>query len=176
MAAAAPRTLNRPHSFTADVVIPEGGADGVLLSFGGSDGGFSFYVQDGKLCYLHNYVALDYFYVKAGQKLPSGAHLLSMQFEPTGKPDIKNGKGVPAKVTLLVDGESVATGQLPYTVPIRLGQGGSMLVGKDSGSSVCPEYHAPFPFSGKLKRVIVELSGEAVVDHEAEMKVYLRKQ
>lgn len=176
VAAAAPKTLNRPHSFTADVVIPDGGADGVLLSFGGNDGGFSFYVQDGKLCYLHNYVALDYFYVKAETKLPSGAHLLSMQFEPTGKPDLKNGKGVPAKVTLLVDGKPVATGQLPYTVPNRLGQGGAMLVGRDSGSPVNPKYKPPFPFAGTLKRVIVDLSGEAVSDHEAEMKIYLRKQ
>ncbi len=176
VAAAAPRTLNRPHSFTAEVVIPDGGADGVLLSFGGNDGGFTFYVQDGKLCYLHNYLALDYFYVKAPDLLPSGSHFLSMQFEPTGKPDFRNGKGVPGKVTLLVDGAAVASSDLPYTVPIRLGQGGAMLVGQDSGAPVNPEYKPPFRYEGKLKRVIVDVSGEAVVDHEAEMKVYLRKQ
>lgn len=148
----------------------------MLLSFGGNDGGFSFYVQDGKLCYLHNYLALDYFYVKAKDKLPAGKHMLSMQFEPTGKPDVKNGKGVPAKVTLLVDGKSIADGKLPYTVPVRLGQGGAMLVGMDSGAPVNPEYKPPFKFTGDLKRVIVDLSGEAVIDHEAEMKIALAKQ
>lgn len=176
VAAAAPKILNRPHSFTAEVEAPEAGADGVLLSFGGNDGGFSFYVQNGKLCYLHNYLAIDYFYVKADTPLPAGKHFLSMQFEPTGKPDMKNGKGVPAKVTLLVDGKPVATDQLPHTVPIRLGQGGAMLVGMDSGSPVCPEYKPPFKYQGRLRRVIVDLSGEAVVDHEAEMRAFMRKQ
>ena len=48
--------LNRPHSITADVEIPKGGAEGVLLSQGGDEGGYSFYVQDGKLRYVYNYV------------------------------------------------------------------------------------------------------------------------
>jgi arylsulfatase len=176
VAAAAAKTLNRPHSFTAEVEIPKDGADGVLLSMGGNDGGFSFYVQDGKLCYLHNYVALDYFYVKAKDKLPAGKHFLSMQFEPTGKPDIKNGKGVPAKVTLLVDGKPIVTGEMPHTVPNRLGQGGAMIVGADPGAPVNPEYKPPFKFTGTLKRVIVDVSGEHVVDHEAEMRVAMAKQ
>lgn len=176
VAAAAPKTLNRPHSFVAEVDIPEGGADGVLLSFGGNDGGFTFYVQDNRLCYLHNYLALDYFYVKASDPLPEGRHLLGMQFEPTGKPDIKHGKGVPGRVTLLLDGAPIATGELPHTVPIRLGQGGAMLVGQDSGAPVNPEYTPPFRYAGQLERVIVDVSGEPTVDQQAEMKAYLRKQ
>ncbi len=176
VAAAAPKTLNRPHSFTAEVNIPEGGANGVLLSMGGNDGGFSFYVQDGKLCYLHNYLALDYFYVKAEDPLLPGKHFLSMQSVPTGKPDIAHGKGAPAKVTLLVDGKAVAERELPYTIPLRAGQGGAMIVGVDAGSPVSPEYKPPFKFTGELKRVIVDVSGESVSDHEAEMKAWLRKQ
>ena len=176
VSAAAPKILNRPHSFVAEVEIPPGGADGVLLSFGGNDGGFSFYVEHGKLCYLHNYLALDYFYVKAERALPEGRRSLGMQFTPTGQPDVKRGKGVPAKVTLLVDGEPVASSQLPYTVPIRLGQGGAMLVGQDAGSPVNPQYKPPFKYAGRIKRVIVDLSGEPVVDHEAEMRAFMRKQ
>lgn len=175
-AAAAPRTLNRPHSFVAEVQIPPGGADGVLLSFGGNDGGFTFYVQDNRLCYLHNYLALDYFYVKSDAILPEGPHLLGMQFEPTGKPDLKHGKGVPATVTLLLDGEPIAQGALPHTVPIRLGQGGALVVGMDNGAPVNPEYQPPFRYAGTLKRVIVDVSGEAVTDQQAEMRAYLRKQ
>ena len=53
---AAPKVLNRPHSITADVEIPEQGAEGVLLSQGTAAGGYSFYVKDGKLHYVHNYV------------------------------------------------------------------------------------------------------------------------
>ncbi len=176
VAAAAPKTLNRSHSFTAEVEVPKTGADGVLLSMGGNDGGFSFYVQEGKLCCLHNYLALDYFYVKAKDLLPSGKHFLSMQSETIGKPDVAHGKGAPAKITLLVDGKAIATGKLPYTIPLRAGQGGAMVVGVDPGSPVNPEYRPPFKFTGSLKRVIVDVSGEGVSDHEAEMRVYLHKQ
>jgi arylsulfatase len=87
--------------------------------------------------------------VKAKDPLPTGPHLLSMQFEPTGKPDIRNGKGVPANVRLLVDGKPIAEGKLPHTVPIRLGQGGAMLVGMDSGAPVNPEYKPPFRYQAR---------------------------
>ena len=71
-AGAAPKILNRQYSITADVDIPETGAEGVLLSFGGNDGGISFYVQNGKLCFVHNYVAVDYTYVKSKDPAPIG--------------------------------------------------------------------------------------------------------
>ena len=64
-AAAAPKILNRPYTITAEVEIPNGGADGVLLSMGGNDGGISLYVQQGKLCFVHNYVALEHYHVKS---------------------------------------------------------------------------------------------------------------
>ena len=57
--------LNRPHTITADVEIPAGGAEGVLLSMGGVDGGFTFFVKDGRLHYTYNYVAADYFRVSS---------------------------------------------------------------------------------------------------------------
>jgi hypothetical protein len=90
-AGAAPRILNRPYSITAEVEVPGTGAEGVLLSVGGNDGGISFYVQHGKLCFVHNYVATEYFYVKSKTSVPSGHHFLSMQFTPTGAPDVATG-------------------------------------------------------------------------------------
>ena len=60
---AGPRLLNRTHSITADVEIPADGAQGALVSFGGVDGGYSFYVKDNKLQYVQNYVARDYLHV-----------------------------------------------------------------------------------------------------------------
>ena len=62
------------------------------------------------------------------------------------------------------------------TTPIRLAQGGAMLVGADTGSSVTPEYAPPFRFSGLIHRVIVDVSGEQVEDYEAQMKIALAKQ
>ncbi len=147
-ASAAPKILNRPYSITAEVEMPKDGAEGVLLSMGGNDGGISFYVQDGKLCFVHNYVALDYYYVKSPDAMPAGRHFLSMEFEPTGKPDVKNGKGAPGVVKLLVDGKEVGHGELPVTTPIRLAQGGAMIVGADPGAPVSPGVQAPIQVHG----------------------------
>jgi hypothetical protein len=173
---AAPKILNRNYSITADVDIPKGGADGVLLSMGGNDGGITFYVQEGKLCFAHNYVTIDYFYVTSDKEIPTGHHFLSMEFTPTGKAEPMKGKGTPGNVTLMVDGKVVGKGKFPVTTPIRLGQGAQMLVGCDSGSSVIPDYDPPFRYKGKIRKVIVDVSGEHVVDHESEMKIALAKQ
>ena len=175
-AAAAPRILNRPFSITAEVEVPDDSAEGVLLSMGGNDGGISFYVQHGRLSYVHNYVGMERFTVTSQSDIPAGHHFLSMEFEPTSKPDFTQGKGTPGTVTLLLDGEAIGTGELPVTTPIRLGQGAAMLVSADAGSTVTPAYTAPFHFSGTLKRVIVDVSGEHVEDYEAQMRVALASQ
>lgn len=99
-----------------------------------------------------------------------------MAFQPTGEAVPKEGKGTPGTVKLLVDGEEVGRAEFPVTTPIRLGQGAQMQVGADAGSAVVPEYTPPFRFTGRLKRVIVDTSGDAVADHEAEMRIALRKQ
>ncbi len=174
-AAAAPKILNRPYAITAEVDAASN-ADGVLLSMGGNDGGISFYVKDGRLCFVFNYLARDHFYVKANTPVPGGRHLLSMEFTPTGRPDPKSGHGTPGTVKLFVDGNEVGSGALPVTTPIRLAQGGAMLVGADCGAAVTPEYEPPFRYAGWIRRVIVDVSGEHVEDYEAQMKVALAKQ
>ena len=63
---AAPMIYNRPYSIEADVDIPAGGAEGVLVAQGGDAGGYTFYVKDGQLCFLYNYVGLDHFEVQGG--------------------------------------------------------------------------------------------------------------
>jgi arylsulfatase A-like enzyme len=175
-AIAAPKILNRPFSITAEVEMPQDGSEGVLLSMGGNDGGISFYVKDGRLCYVHNYVGMNYYYVRTDSDIPGGRHFLSMEFEPTGKPDLAKGKGVPGIVRLFVDGKEIACGDIPVTAPYRLGQGAAMLVGADTGGTVTPDYKSPFHFTGVLKRVIVDIGGEHVEDYEAAMKVALAKQ
>jgi arylsulfatase len=175
-ATAAPKILNRPYSITAEVDVRQGGAEGVLLSMGGNDGGISFYVKNGILCYVYNYMGMDHYYVKSDKEIQGGHHFLSIEFEPTGKPDFASGKGSPGTVKLLVDGIEIGRGDIPVTAPFRLGQGAAMLVGADTGGSVTPEYEAPFHFTGTLKRVIVDVSGKQVEDYEAAMKVVLAKQ
>jgi arylsulfatase len=149
---AAAKLLNRAHSVTAEVEIPAGGAEGVLFSMGGNDGGFSFYVKDKKLRYAYNYVAQDHFYVGASDPVPEGHHFLSFDFAPTGKADPGKGKGTPATVRLLVDGKEVARGDLPVTIPLQLGLGSGAAVGADPGSPTTPEYRPPFKFTGRERQ------------------------
>ena len=173
---AAPRLLNCAHSISVDAVVPEGGAEGVLLSFGGNDGGFSFYVQNGKLTYGYNYVTDAYFKVESPEPLPSGRHIFSFQFDPTGPADFAKGKGTPAKITLLVDGKPVGTGDLPVTIPLSLGLGAGVAVGADPGSPAMPDYKPPFEFTGQVNKVLVDVTGEAVENYEAKMQMYLARQ
>src|SRR5262249_22535125 len=137
---AAPHLVNVAHSVSVHATVPKGGAEGVLFSMGGNDGGFSFYVQDGKLTYGYNYVADQRFKVQSSRPIPEGDHIFSFEFTPTGKPDIAKGKGVPATVTLFVDGTQIGSGNLPVTIPLSLGLAAGISVGADAGSPVMTDY------------------------------------
>jgi arylsulfatase len=76
---AGPNILNRPHSITADAEIPKGGAEGALLSAGDVQGGFSFYVQGGKLHYVYNYVGSAFYHVESDVPVPEGRHKLRFE-------------------------------------------------------------------------------------------------
>jgi arylsulfatase len=173
---AAPKTLNRPHSIHASVEIPEGGAEGVLVSQGGVDGGFSFFVKDDKLRYTYNYVAVERFMFESDSDVPSGKHILSMEFQPTGAPEPLKGKGAPGRLLLFVDGSQVGEGELPVTIPLSMGLAAGVSVGMDSGAPVTEEYVSPFPFTGTLHSVTYDVSGEHVIDHEHEFRMALARQ
>ena len=173
---AAPRLLNRSHSVSVDVTVPEANAEGVLFSMGGNDGGFVFLVQGGRLLYGYNYVAEEFHRIEASQPLPAGRHVLSFQFDPTGPADPANGKGTPARIQLLVDGSPVGEGQLPVTIPLQLGLGAGLAVGQDPGSPALPDYAPPFPFNGTVHKAMVDVSGEALEDKEAMIRMYLARQ
>src|SRR5262249_45351115 len=173
---AAPRLVNVPHSISVHASIPKNGAEGVLFSMGGVDGGFSFYVQGGKLTYGYNYVADQHFKVQSEGGIPEGDHIFSFEFQPTGKADIPKGKGVPANIKLFVDGKRVGVGDLPVTVPLSLGLTAGACVGADAGAPVMTDYKPPFAFTGTVKKVLVDVSGEAIEDKEAQMKMYLARQ
>jgi arylsulfatase len=172
---AAPKILNRPHSINALVDIPEKGAEGVLVSQGGIDGGFTFFIQDGKLRYTYNYVADQRFEI-VGDKVPTGRHALSFEFEPTGDAKPMEGKGAPGKAKLFIDGKPAGEGELPVTIPLIMGLAAGVSIGLDAGAPVTDGYTAPFPFTGTIEKVIYDVSGAHVVDHEAEIRMALARQ
>ena len=173
---AGPRLLNRPHSITADVEIPDEGVEGVLVSFGGTDGGYSMYVQDGKLQYVQNYVARDFLHVVATQPLPAGRHELRFEFEVTGAPDFAHGKGSPGRAQLYIDNALIGEADFPYTTPLSLGLTGGITVGADPGAPVAPFYHSPFAFTGMIHSLTFDLGGELIVDDEAAMRRIMARQ
>ncbi len=172
---AAPKVLNRPHSITADVEIPEQGAEGVLLSQGTAAGGYSFYVKDGKLRYVHNYVGRQLLEVESEDVLPAGKHALRFEFEPTGEPDLSKGAGAPGRLQLYVDGTLVGDADAAITTPFMFNPG-ALTCGANPGSPVTPDYEGPFTFTGTLHSVTLDVSGDLITDPEAELRFHLARQ
>ncbi len=172
---AGPRLLNRPHSITAFVDIPDGGAEGVLASQGTAAGGYSFYIKDNKLHYVHNYVGRSLHSVSTPDALPTGKHELRFEFEPTGKPDLEQGRGAPGRLQLYVDGDLVANAETPVTTPFVLNPG-ALSCGTNPGSPVTPDYTSPFKFTGDLEKVTIDVSGELIHDPEAELRAHMARQ
>jgi arylsulfatase len=168
--------INRAHSITAEVEIPQEGAEGVLLSYGGNEGGYSFYLQNGHLHYAQNVVSAALLEVRSIEPVPAGRHSLRFEFEPTGPADIKAGKGVSGRGQLYVDRTLVGQADFAATVPITYGLGGGVVCGADPGSPVTTAYAPPFVFTGTLEEVTVEVDGELITDTDAEMRLILSRQ
>jgi arylsulfatase A-like enzyme len=172
---AGPRVLNRPHSITADVEIPDVGAEGVLLCQGSAAGGYSLFVKDGKLHYVHNYLGRSLHRVTSPEPVPPGPHKLRFEFEPTGKPDLAHGRGAPGRLQLYIDGKLVAQEQAPVTTPFTLNPGATTC-GANPGSPVTPDYPSPFRFTGTLHTVVVDVSGQLIKDSESEIRMAMARQ
>jgi Sulfatase len=153
---------NRSHVITAEVEIPKGGAEGILLAHGSRFGGYAFYVKKNRLVYAHNFVGIEVYTIKSDATLPDGKATLRFQFTKTGE---NHGKG-----ELFIEGQKVGEGEIPHTVPIAIALAGEGLCcGRDVGMPVTDDYESPFAFSGKIKQVVVELRGLKRRDLEREM-------
>jgi arylsulfatase len=168
--AAAPRLFNRPHSITAEVFIPDGGAEGILITQGSRNAGFAFFVKDRYLQYIHNYVGLESFRLVSNEKIPHGKVSLRYEFEPTGEPDFKKGKGSPGRCQLYIGTKLVGNLEIPYSTPSMFGVLG-LSTGYAAFDSVDPAlYKIPFSFTGEIEKVVIDVSGELIKDDETELK------
>ena len=150
--------LNRSHAITADVVIPDEGAEGVLLAQGGRFAGYSFFVKDSRLHYVHNYIGLQEFSVTSSIDVPAGKATLRFEFQTTAPPDFAQGRGAAGIGRLFIDGRQVGQIEIPMTVPLVFALSGEGLCcGWDSLSPACSVYHDEFPFTGTIRQVVVDV-------------------
>jgi arylsulfatase A-like enzyme len=169
----AARVLNRAHTITADVDLVEGD-EGVVFCHGSNVGGYTLFVQDGRLHYVHNYVGAMELYVGSSEAIPPGRHSLSYQFEPTGAPDLRTGKGTPGHARLFVGDGLVGEADFDVTVPLALGICGGAAVGRNPGSTISEMYAPPYAFTGKIHTVKVTLAAASHHDPEEAKKAEAR--
>lgn len=145
-------TLNfrdRSYSITADVEIPPAGAEGVLLSLGGRFAGFALFAKDNHLHYAYNFFGLERSAVASSDPLPRGPATLRVDFNRTGE---NQGTAV-----LSIGDKQVGQVAVPHTVPLTFGLAEGLTVGRDPSTPVSESYKSPFPFTGKLNKVVMTL-------------------
>ncbi len=149
---AAPDLKNKSFQIKAEVVIPKGGAEGMLLTHGGRFSGYGLYLLKGKPVFLYNLAGVARYSVAAKEALTPGKHTVLFDFKYDGGGIGKGGNG-----TLQVDGKTVATGRIERTLPFRLSLDETLDCGEDTGTPVSEEYRTPFKFTGELTKVTVYL-------------------
>ncbi len=167
---------NKSHTITADVEIPQGGANGVILAQAGRFGGWSLYMKDGKPTYTYNFVGLQRFTVAATSVLPAGKVTIRYEFASDGPGMGKGGIG-----TIFVNGQKVAEGRIEHTQCCAFSADEGADVGMDAGTPVTEDYkEGNNKFTGKINSVTIDLKEMKAVNAEAEQQVvhqaHVRKQ
>lgn len=147
----------RSHTITADIEVSQEGASGVLIANGGSSAGYTLYLDGGVPVYEFNFFGKERYRVAGETPLEPGTHSVKMVYEQA---PFNPGKEVTGgTATLLVDGNEAATGEVTMVVPARYSATETLDIGMDLGSTVSRAYEkeAPFPFSGTINKVTVEL-------------------
>jgi arylsulfatase len=149
----APSILNRSFTITADIDVPHGGGDGMIVTEGGRWGGFGLYLLKGKPVFDYNGLMLAQFRWEGPQPLAAGKHRIVFDFTSDGPGIGRGGSGA-----LRVDGKTVATRTIPKTIAFLLPVDESLDVGVDTRTSVNEaDYQVPFPFIGTINKLTFAL-------------------
>jgi arylsulfatase len=177
-----PFILNASYTITADIEVPQGGAEGIMLTSGGRFGGYGFYLLKGKPVFLWNLVDLERLKWEGPDALAPGKHTVEFDFRYDGLGagtlafNNFSGIGRPGVGTLKVDGKVVATKKMERTMPMILQWDESFDIGSDTLTGVNDaDYKPPFAFTGKLNKLTVridrpQLSPEEIKKLEAAMR------
>jgi arylsulfatase len=151
---------NKSHTVTASITVPESGAAGVIVTQGGSVGGWTLYAHEGRLKYCYNFFGIEHYMITADTPIPPGQHQVRMAFKYDGGGLAKGGE-----VTLYYDGEAVGTGRVDQTEPMAYSADEACDVGADTGSPSSPDYGpTDNKFTGEIDWVQIDI-GDDSQDH-----------
>ena len=164
-----PRVYGRSYDIEAELNLPDGGAEGVIVANADFIGGFGLWVDDkGMLNHTYSFLGVESYRQTATEKIPTGDVIVRMQFmadEP--KP------GTGGQVTLFANDKKIGEGRIPRTVPLAFSTYAGMDIGRDNGLVVDRAYEdkAPYAFTGTVKKVVFDLTPATQEDekklHEA---------
>jgi len=166
---------NKSFSVTAEVDVPEAGANGVIIAQGGRFGGWCVYAKDGKAKFAYNVLGIHLFTTEAESPIPAGKHQVRMEFAYDGGGLAKGGD-----VTLYYDGAPVGAGRVAATQPMIFSADETTDIGYESGTPVTPDYSARSSrFNGKIHWVPLDTGvddNDHYIDPDERFRVAMARQ
>ncbi len=160
-----PSILNSSYTITADIEVPKGGGEGMILTSGGRFAGYGFYLLEGKPVFLWNLLDLERIKWEGADALTPGKHMIEFDFAYEGLGvgtllyNNMSGLGRPGTGTLKVDGKVVATQKMPKSLPMILQWDESFDIGSDTLTGVNDaDYMPPFELTAKLNKLTLEVN------------------
>jgi len=163
----APSILDKDYTITAQVTVPQGGAEGMIVTLGGRFGGYGLYLLRGKPVFDYNLLDLTHYRWEGGplghgllaDALKPGKHTIVFDFKYDGPGPGKGGEGV-----LKVDGNEIARKKIPHTIPLLMAIDETFDVGSDTRTAVNDDYKLPFRFTGTIDKLTFNLGPEQLTD------------
>jgi arylsulfatase len=168
----APSILDKDYTITAEITVPKGGAEGMIVTLGGRFGGYGMFLQKGKPVFVYNLLDMERFRWEGGvggrvgadlfgRALAPGKHTLVFDFKYDGPGPGKGGTGV-----FTVDGKELASKKLEHTIPLIMTIDENMDVGLDTGTGVDDSYKLPFKFTGTIDKLTFKLGPSQMTAEE----------
>ncbi|HEY7673544.1 MAG TPA: arylsulfatase [Gammaproteobacteria bacterium] len=158
---AAPDLKNKSFGISAVVEIPEGGAEGLLMTQGGRFCGVGLYLLDGRPVFTYNLAGVERYTVAGQNALAPGRHVITLDFNYDG-----GGIGKGGQATLSVDRTIVGSARILQTIPFRMSLDETLDIGLDTGTPVSEDYEVPFDFTGTLEVVTIQITEHTLTEEQ----------
>ena len=176
----APDILDKDYTITAEITVPKGGAEGMIVTLGGRFGGYGLYLLKGKPVFTYNFLDMERFRWEGGlglardvlgRALAPGKHTLVFDFKYDGPGPAKGGTGV-----LTVDGKELAKKTIKHTIPLMMTIDETFDIGVDTRTGVDDSYTLPFRFTGTIDKLTFKLgpSQLSAADKKAVEEAYAK--